>query len=274
MTDEESTALLSWLLKRYSDTTAELYLGMVRRLLSQGKDPREPMSQPASPNRKIAWSRYREFLEISSPPTSCSFCSRPAVLACICIHHYALLSSRPWEWKHPCRTEGCSLPQKGNGLCSIHFRLWLKGGSPRRGNRITGGHGCSGHRNVYPTRAGTWTVHLTMSGEVYSAGTFKDLAEAAQAAQKLRARVFTHHPEQRTKSTFLREKTSTRAKTRPPLEFQGESYESLSKLVQKKAPSSYNTVVSRLNRGWPLEKAVCTPPMKQGRPRTLFVGDD
>jgi len=36
MTDEESTALLSWLLKRYSDTTAELYLGMVRRLLSQG----------------------------------------------------------------------------------------------------------------------------------------------------------------------------------------------------------------------------------------------
>lgn len=121
-------------------------------------------------------------------------------------------------------------------------------------------HNPTGYRNVYKSGS-MWSAVVTTNGTSYWGGTFSDIEAAAQAATELRAQVFTHHNEKRSKHGR-------------PVAYEGKTYSSLAQLVQERAVEgvSATTVRQRCERGWSLDLALRTPCLRSGRPRDFQEG--
>lgn len=149
----------------------------------------------------------------------------------------------------------------------------LRAVTRRQQAQNTTGRGSSGYRNVYPAKAGGWNVSAMKDGKLHSSGRFLDLDDAATAAKALRARLFTHHNEDRSGHTEPApegDRTQQLGRSRlQPIIFQEKTYPSKKALFEAHAVS-YTAGMSRLSRGWSLERTLSTPLLSPGRPRKDF----
>jgi hypothetical protein len=115
-------------------------------------------------------------------------------------------------------------------------------------------------------QSGKWHVAASKNRKLHNGGTFTSLGKALKAAKALRARLFTHHNEER-------ELSPRKSGNYYAIEFQGKMYPSKTALARDfKLP--YGVLTSRLKKRWSLEKALLTPVGKVGRPRTLSPGGE